>query len=44
VIVDIYSSNGTFVNFGQLPEGGRTTIEQGDVVQLGRTSLVYQRR
>jgi pSer/pThr/pTyr-binding forkhead associated (FHA) protein len=43
-VVDVYSSNGTFVNFGQLPEGGRTELAPGDVIRLGRTSLVYQRR
>lgn len=43
-IVDVYSSNGTFVNFAQLPEGGRTRLEPGDVIRIGRTSLVYQRR
>jgi len=43
-VVDVYSSNGTYVNFGQLPEGGRTALEPGDVVRIGRTSLVYQRR
>ncbi len=43
-VVDVYSSNGTFVNFGQLPEGGRTLLDPGDVVEIGRTSLVYQQR
>jgi DNA-binding transcriptional ArsR family regulator len=43
-LVDVYSSNGTYVNFGQIPEGGRTQIDEGDVVRIGRTSLVYQKR
>lgn len=43
-LVDVYSSNGTSVNFGKLPEGGRTTLEEGDVIRIGRTSLVYQER
>lgn len=43
-VVDVYSSNGTFVNFAQLPEGGRTQLEPGDVIGIGRTSLVYQQR
>lgn len=42
-VVDTYSSNGTFVNFGKLPEGGRTTLAPGDVVRIGRTNLVFQR-
>lgn len=42
-IVDTYSSNGTFVNFGRLPEGGRTSLDPGDVIRIGRTDLVYQR-
>lgn len=42
-IVDSYSANGTLVNFAQLPEGGRTKLEPGDVIQIGRTSLVFQK-
>lgn len=42
-IVDVYSSNGTFVNFGRLPHGGRTTLDAGDVIGIGRSFLVYQR-
>jgi DNA-binding transcriptional ArsR family regulator len=42
-VVDTYSSNGTFVNFGRLPEGGRTSLSAGDVLRVGRTHLVYQR-
>lgn len=41
-VVDTYSSNGTYVNFGRLPEGGRATLSPGDVVRIGRTHLVYQ--
>lgn len=41
-IVDTYSSNGTVVNFAELPEGGRTALEAGDIVRLGRTDLVYK--
>lgn len=42
VVVDTYSSNGTIVNFARLPEGGRTRLEPGDVLRLGRTDLVFQ--
>lgn len=41
-VVDTYSSNGTIVNFARLPEGGRTGLEPGDVVRVGRTDLVFQ--
>lgn len=42
-IVDSYSANGTLVNFARLPEGGRTKLEPGDVIQVGRTNLVFQK-
>ncbi len=42
-IVDTHSANGTMVNFARLPDGGRTMLEPGDVVRVGRTSLVFQR-
>lgn len=41
-VVDTYSSNGTYVNFGRLPEGGRACLSAGDVVRIGRTNVVYQ--
>lgn len=41
-VVDTYSSNGTFVNFGRLDEGGRAPLSAGDVVRVGRTDLVFQ--
>lgn len=42
VLVDVYSSNGSFVNFRRLPRGGRVPIRTGDVLGIGRTLLVYQ--
>jgi len=41
-VVDVYSSSGTVDNFAQLPEGGRSELGPGDVIGIGRTSLVYQ--
>lgn len=41
-LIDVFSSNGTRINFARLPEGGRTVLRPGDVVSVGRTSLVYQ--
>lgn len=43
-IVDVYSANGTQLNFAKLPHGGRAPLEPGDVLGIGRTYLVYQRR
>lgn len=36
------SRNGTFVNFDQLPPGGSSLLEQGDIVSVGKTNLVFQ--
>lgn len=41
-VVDTRSANGTLVNFAQLPDGGRTALDPGDVVRVGRTNLVFQ--
>lgn len=41
-LVDVFSSNGTRINFGRIPEGGRAVLQPGDVISVGRTSLVYQ--
>lgn len=41
-IVDVYSSNGTHLNFNELPEGGRAELAPGDIVRVGHTRLVYQ--
>lgn len=42
-IVDLRSSrNGTFVNYEKLPTGGSSPLETGDVISVGRTSLVFR--
>lgn len=41
-IVDQYSSNGTMLNFAPLPKGARLRLHSGDVITIGRTSLVFQ--
>jgi DNA-binding transcriptional ArsR family regulator len=43
VLVDVFSANGTFLNFSRLPRGGRVPLKIGDVIGLGHTFLVYQR-
>lgn len=43
-IVDVHSSNGTYLNFEQLPAGGRAELAPGDIVRIGHTRLVYQDR
>ena len=43
VLVDVFSANGTFLNFARIPRGGRVPLKVGDVVGLGHTFLVYQR-
>jgi DNA-binding transcriptional ArsR family regulator len=42
VIVDVFSANGTFLNFSRVPRGGRVPLKVGDVIGLGHTFLVYQ--
>ncbi|MEA3199171.1 MAG: hypothetical protein QOE90_599 [Thermoplasmata archaeon] len=42
-LVDVFSANGTFLNFARIPRGGRVPLKVGDVVGLGHTFLVYQR-
>lgn len=41
-IVDVYSSNGTHLNFNELPAGGRAELSPGDIVRVGHTRLVFQ--
>ena len=36
------SRNGTWVNFRQLPKGSPTQLERGDIVGVGRSTLVFQ--
>lgn len=43
VLVDVFSANGTFLNFSRVPRGGRVPLKVGDVIGLGHTYLVYQK-
>lgn len=43
VLVDVFSANGTFLNFARIPRGGRVPLRVGDVIGLGHTFVVYQR-
>lgn len=43
VLVDVFSANGTFLNFTRIPRGGRVPLRVGDVIGLGHTFLVYQK-
>lgn len=43
VLVDVFSANGTFLNFARIPRGGRVPLKLGDVIGLGHTYVVYQR-
>lgn len=43
VLVDVFSANGTFLNFSRIPRGGRVPLRVGDVIGLGHTFLVYQK-
>lgn len=43
VLVDVFSANGTFLNFARIPRGGRVPLKVGDVIGLGQTFVVYQR-
>lgn len=42
VLVDVFSANGTFLNFARIPRGGRVPLRTGDVIGLGHTFVVYQ--
>lgn len=42
-IVDVFSANGTLVNHGRIPRGGRVPLRVGDVISLGHTYLVYRK-
>lgn len=43
VLVDVFSANGTFLNFARVPRGGRVPLRVGDVIGLGHTFLVFQK-
>ena len=41
-LVDVFSANGTFLNFARIPRGGRVPLRVGDVIGTGHTFLVFQ--
>lgn len=43
VLVDAFSTNGTFLNWERLPRGGDVALTPGDVIQAGKSLLVYRR-
>lgn len=43
VVVDLYSSNGTSVDWEPLARGGRHTLETGALLRVGRTLLAFRR-
>ena len=43
ILVDLGSTNGTFLNGRRLPEEGSAELEEGDTVQLANAVLVYVR-
>lgn len=42
-VADLYSSNGTFVEWRKLPRGGAQRVENGAVVRVGKTILLFRR-
>jgi DNA-binding transcriptional ArsR family regulator len=43
VLVDTFSTNGTFLNWERLPRGGEAALQPGDVVGVGKSLLVFRR-
>lgn len=43
VLVDVFSANGTFLNFARIPRGGRVPLKVGDVIGVGHTFVVFQK-
>jgi DNA-binding MarR family transcriptional regulator len=43
VLVDTFSTNGTFLNWERLPRGGEVALNPGDVVGVGKSLLVFRR-
>lgn len=43
VLVDTFSTNGTFLNWARLERGGEVALEPGDVVGVGKSLLVFQK-
>lgn len=42
-VVDLYSSNGTFVDWKQVPRGTTAKLENGAVLRVGKSLLVFRR-
>ncbi len=42
-LADLYSSNGSFVEWARVPRGGAQKLDNGSVMRLGRTLLVFRR-
>ncbi len=42
-IADLYSSNGTFVDWKRVPRGNRERLDNGTVVRIGKTILIFRR-
>lgn len=42
-VADLYSSNGTFVDWKRLPRGGNQRIDNGAVVRVGKSLLVFRK-
>lgn len=42
-VADLYSSNGTFVEWKRLPRGATQRVENGAVVRVGKTLLLFRK-
>ncbi len=42
-LVDVFSANGTYLNHGRIPRGGRIQLTVGDLIGIGHTHLVYRK-
>lgn len=42
-LADLYSSNGTFVDWKRVSRGGAQKVENGSVLRLGKTLLLFRR-
>jgi len=42
-VADLYSSNGTFLDWKRLPRGNKQALDNGAVVRVGRSILVFRK-
>lgn len=42
-VADLYSSNGTYVDWERVPRGGTKTVSNGTVLRVGRSLLLFRR-